>query len=132
MMLPVNSLPVAQTTDVNTALTFSTGNNNAISLSDVDAGTESVGVQLTVTDGSLTLGGTTGLSFSSGDGTADSTMTFVGEIADINTAFQGMSYTPTADYSGDVIFQVVTNDLGNNPSGELSDTDELTITVSRL
>ncbi|AFM24557.1 tandem-95 repeat protein [Desulfomonile tiedjei] len=128
---PVNSLPVAQTTDVNTALTFSTVNNNAISISDVDARTDAIEVQLTVTEGTLTLGGTTGLSFTAGDGTADSTMTFTGKIASVNEAFQGMSYTPTTDYSGDAVFRIVTNDLGNNPSGEQLDTDELGITVRR-
>ena len=58
-----------------------------------------VDVTLTVTNGTLTLAGTTGLAFQAGaDGTA--TMTVRGTIADINTAMNGMSYAPTANYTG--------------------------------
>src|SRR5206468_13097253 len=82
---PVNSVPGAQSTNEDTNLVFSAGNGNLISISDADAGTNSVQVTLTVTNGLLTLNGTTGLIFSVGDGISDATMTFTGTIASINT-----------------------------------------------
>ncbi|AFM28093.1 polysaccharide deacetylase family protein [Desulfomonile tiedjei] len=126
---PVNAVPVAQTMNANTSLIFSTANGNVISISDVDAGTDSVRVQLTATNGNLTLSGIGGLSFSAGDGTADATMTFTGSVASINAALNGMSFTPTSNYSGAATVQIVTNDLGHNPSGEMSDSDTVNITV---
>ena len=53
----MNSVPAAQSTNEDTALVFSAGNGNLVSISDVDAGAASVQVQLTVTNGTLTLSG---------------------------------------------------------------------------
>src|SRR6185369_13810812 len=95
---PVNNVPGPQGTNQNTPLTFSSGNGNQISVADVDAGTSVIQVSLTVTNGTLTLNGVAGLNFAcggcSGDGTADSSMTFQGTISNINTALNGMSFTP--------------------------------------
>jgi len=55
----------------NNGLTFSAANSNAISIADIDAGTNAVRVQLTATNGVITLSGISGLSFTVGDGTAD-------------------------------------------------------------
>ena len=78
---------------------FSAGNGNLVSISDVDAGAASVQVQLTVTNGTLTLSGTAGLTpVAGGSGTA--TMTYTGTIASWNAAMAGMSYAPTANYTG--------------------------------
>ena len=49
---------------------------------------------LTATNGTLTLGTTAGLNFSVGTGTNNSTMTFTGTVAAINTALQGLIYRP--------------------------------------
>src|SRR6185369_16014531 len=73
---PVNSVPAAQTTNEDTALVFSSGNGNLVSISDVDAAAGSMQATLSVTNGTLTLSGTSGLTFTVGDGTADATMTF--------------------------------------------------------
>ena len=75
---PVNTIPGPQTTNEDTSLVFSRGNGNAIIISDVDAAGNPVEVTLTATNGAITLSGTTGLSFTAGDGTADATMTFTG------------------------------------------------------
>src|SRR5206468_2685446 len=109
-------------TNEDTSLTFSSGNGNRISIADVDAGGSSVRVTVTATNGTMTLNGITGLSFTAGDGTADATMTFTGTVANINTALNGMSFAPTADYNGAASVQVTVNDLGNTGSGgSLSD-----------
>ena len=91
---PVNHVPTtAQVVAVNTNLVFSTGNGNAISVTDDDANGASETVTLTAGTGTLTLNGTAGLNFTTGDGTADTTMTFSGTLADINNALAGLSYT---------------------------------------
>src|SRR6185503_18602732 len=108
---PVNVVPGPQGTNQNTPLTFSSGAGNQISVTDVDAGTNAIQVTLTATNGTLTLSGTAGLAFTVGDGTADATMTFTGTIANINTALNGMTYTPNNGFSGAATLTITTNDL---------------------
>src|SRR5207253_286206 len=66
---PVNSVPGGQSTNEDTAKSFSSGVGNALSVADVDVA-ETAGGQLkltlSVSHGTLTLSGTGGLSFSSG------------------------------------------------------------------
>ncbi|MCS6852422.1 MAG: cadherin-like domain-containing protein, partial [Gemmataceae bacterium] len=126
---PVNTVPGPQSTNEDTSLTFT----GTISIADPDAGSNPVQVTLTVTNGVLTLSGTTGLTFSVGDGTADATMTFTGTMANINAALNGMFYTPTADFSGTAVLTITTNDQGNTGTGgPWSDTDTVTITVNAV
>ncbi len=85
---------------------------------------------LTVTssaaNGVLTLAGTTGLTFTTGDGTADPTMTFSGNGRDINTALATLRYTGNANYNGtDTITQTVT-------SGGTTDTETVTVNVAAV
>ncbi|MBU3055927.1 DUF4347 domain-containing protein [Pseudomonas indica] len=128
---PVNSLPPAQSVDQDDVLIFSSGNGNPISISDVDAGSGNVRVTLTATNGLISLGGTAGLSFTTGDGTSDATMTFEGTLADINAALNGMFFRPTPGYNGSANLQITTNDLGLSGSGgNQIDSDTLTITVN--
>ena len=88
---------------------------------------------LSGTHGMLTLNGTSGLTFSTGTGTGDATMTFTGTIANINAALNGLSFSPTADYNGAASLQIVTNDQGNTGTGgALSDTDTVNITVNAV
>src|SRR5262249_2690113 len=63
---PQNHVPAAQSTAIDTPIVFSTGNGNAISISDVDAGANNLEVTLSVGHGVLTLSGTAGLTFSAG------------------------------------------------------------------
>jgi len=114
---PVNTVPAAQAVLQNSQLVFSTGNGNAISIADPDAGGNPVQETLTATNGTLTLGSTAGLSFSVGTGTNNSTMTFTGTIAAINTALQGLTYRPTTNFFGAASLTVNTNDQGFLGSG---------------
>jgi ELWxxDGT repeat protein len=129
---PVNDVPAGQTTIQNDPLIFSTADGNAISISDPDAGTADVQVQLSAENGTITLGSMSGLSFVTGDGTADATMTFTGPIDAINTALDGMTFTPTLNYAGSgAIVSIVTDDLGNTGGdGPKTDTDTVTVTVT--
>jgi hypothetical protein len=129
---PVNSVPLAiQTTPRNVAVVFSGTNGNLISISDIDAGTAAMNIQLAAANGTTTLSTSAGLTFTAGDGTADQTMTFTGTIAAINTALAGMSFAPTAEYTGTgASLQIITNDQGNTGTGgPLVDTDTVAITV---
>ena len=102
----------------NASLVFSTATSNAISVSDVDSDGNAEQVSLSVSNGTLTLSGTTGLTFSTGTGTTNSAMTFTGTLANINAALNGLTYTPTASYSGSDSLAIATNDLGNTgPAG---------------
>ncbi len=126
---PVNNVPGAQNGTEDTNLVFSTGNGNAISVSDVDAST--LTVTLTATNGSLSLSGTAGLSFATGDGSADTTMTFRGTAAAINAALQGMSFRGSLNYNGPASIQIVTSDNGETGTGgTLTDTDTINITLA--
>jgi hypothetical protein len=135
---PVNTVPGPQGTPQDTPLVFSTANGNLISVADVDAGTSSIQVTLTASNGTLTLSGTSGLSFGfsdangtgAGDGTADATMTFRGTLANVNAALSGMSFTPAAGFTGTGSVVITSNDLGNTGSGgPLTDTDTVSIQI---
>ncbi|WP_349369674.1 DUF4347 domain-containing protein [Salinarimonas sp.] len=121
---PVNAVPGAQATNEDTALVFSTGAGNAITVSDVDGG--SLTVTLSVTNGVLTLSGTAGLAFGTGDGASDATMTFTGTVAAVNAALEGLTYTPSTDYSGADTLSITTSD------GGLQDADTVAITVNAV
>jgi hypothetical protein len=96
---PLNSVPTAQSTNEDTTLVFSTANGNPISLGDVDAGSGELAVTLSVAHGTLTLGGTSGLTFTAGSN-GSASMTFSGTLADLNTALAGLAYQPTANFNG--------------------------------
>ena len=130
---PVNSVPGAQTFNEDTSRTFNTANGNLVSISDADAGSNPVEVTLTSTKGAMTLSGITGLAFSAGDGSADTTMTFTGTIADINTALNGLVYAPTLNANGAAQISITTNDQGFTGSpGAQSDTDTITLNITAV
>lgn len=125
---PVNDVPATNVTEEDMKLVFS--GDTQISISDVDAGDNPIQVTLTATHGKLRLSGTTGLTFSVGDGLDDATMTFTGKLSDINGALDGLEFTPASNYSGQATLTLTTNDKGHTGSGELTDTDTTTITIT--
>ncbi|MCA1816082.1 MAG: tandem-95 repeat protein [Acidobacteria bacterium] len=126
---PVNAVPPAPQTVGNGTLVFSAARGNAISVTDADAGDNPVRVTLSVVFGALTLKTTSGLTFSGGDGTDDTAMTFTGTLANINAALDGLSFTPVANFSGRVSLQITTNDLGNTGGSAMGDSDFVTIII---
>ena len=88
---PVNHFPVAQSVILNTTLVFGSDHGNALSVTDVDDGGNTARVTLSVSHGTLTLSGTTGLVFTDGNGTGDTGMTFEGTLSEINAALAGLS-----------------------------------------
>jgi type III secretion system FlhB-like substrate exporter len=130
---PVHSMPGAQSTPISTSLIFSSANGNPLVVSDADSGGGNLQVSLTITNGSLSLSRITGLSFTSGDGSSDTAMTFSGNLANINAALEGLVYTPTTGYNGAASLGITTSDLGNTGSGgALTDSDSITIQVGAV
>ena len=121
---PVNTVPGLQNTTEDTARVFSAGNSNAISVVDVDGG--NLTITLTGVNGTTTLGSLAGLTFTTGDGTADAVMTFSGTQAAINTALNGASFLPGLNFNGNATLTVLSSD------GTLSDSDAVTITVAAV
>ena len=109
---PVLTVPAKQTTS--TFILFSSAAENAITVEDIDAGTNPLQVQLTATNGQLTLGSTSGLSFIAGSGSGDAAVEFRGSSAAVNAALDGMKFTPS---SADGNLQITVNDQGYSGSG---------------
>jgi hypothetical protein len=123
---PVNHVPGGTLHPIeDTNFTFSGG--NLISITDVDAGTDDLEVTLSVSHGTLTLSGTAGLSFTSGDGTTDAAMDFTGSLTAINAALAGLVYTPAPNFNGADSLSITSNDLGHNPGPAQSDSDSVSL-----
>lgn len=130
---PVNNVPAAQITNEDIALIFSAGNGNQIKITDIDAGDNSIQVNLGVTNGALTLASATGLNFITGTGTNNTSMSFTGTIANINAALAMLTYNSLPNFYGSDTLTLVTNDLGSTGAGIAhSDTDTITITVNSV
>ncbi|WKN31504.1 tandem-95 repeat protein [Porifericola rhodea] len=122
---PEVSVPASQTINEDATLDFTTANSTLINVSDVDGDIQEV--TLTSTNGVLSLSQTTGLTFTTGDGTSDALMTFSGSIADVNAALDGASFSPDADYTGNASLEVSTADGKGG-----SDTETISITVDAV
>ena len=137
---PVNTKPGAQTVNEDTNLTFSAANGNLISVADVDIVGGNLTVTLTVSNGTLTLSQSTGLSFAVGGGINNTTMTFTGTATNINAALNGVTYRGNANFNGGDTLTITTNDNGNTGSDPGTsgtgtteeDQDTVAITVSAV
>ncbi len=107
---PAITAPASASVLVTATLVFSTANNNAISVADVNAGGSVEPLTLTSTDGTLTLGSTTGITFTSGANKSAS-MTINGTLANLSAALSGLSFTPAAVGNATVVLSYT--DVGN-------------------
>ncbi len=120
---PFNTIP--DTVSVDEDATFTFQGANVISVADTNApGGATVAVELGVTQGLLTLSGTTGLSFTVGDGTADAALAFSGTFANVNAALAGLTYRAPTNYAGADTLTFTSTSNG------LTDTDSCGITVA--
>ncbi len=127
---PVNGIPRAQTVNEDTKLVFSSGNGNALSVSDADARGGNLTTTLSVLHGTVTLGSISGVTVS-GNGTG--TVSVTGTVAAINDALEGTSYRPDPNYNGSETLTFVTDDNGNTGTGgPLRDSDDIAITVTAV
>ncbi len=127
---PVNTVPTAQSTDEDTALTFGAAGSNALSVSDVDAAPDAASVRVRVDHGTLTVlnGGGVTFDVAKPNGTAD--VRFTGTLTAVNAALQGLRYDSAANYNGGDTLAMTSDDLGHNGTGgALTDTDTVAITV---
>ncbi|WP_429125432.1 retention module-containing protein [Aeromonas veronii] len=122
---PVNQLPGSMTVKEDGSLSLS-----GVSVKDVDAGSAPVSMVLRVEHGVLTLLGATGAVMVQGAGTSE--ITLVGSLADLNQLLaSNLHYEPAKDFWGEDTLTVTASDQGNTGAGgPLSDTDQVTITVT--
>ncbi|MDJ0833996.1 MAG: cadherin-like domain-containing protein [Gammaproteobacteria bacterium] len=90
-----------------TDLVFSIANGNEITVDDGTAGDPILRTTLTVSNGTLTLATTAGLTSVTGDGTG--TIVVIGAESDINNALDGLTFSPTGDYNGPAALTVTTD-----------------------
>jgi len=129
----VNDAPVidnvpAQSTDQDVPVHFNSANNNQISVKDEDAGNGSMTVKLTAAKGKITLVTTANITFVTGSGTLEQTMTFSGKLADLNNALADVIFTPDEGFAGAAQLRVDVDDEGNTPAPPMQ--ASLTIPVS--
>ncbi len=127
---PVNHLPGSNPSG-NEDSTFAIA---GLSVSDVDADPASASQPLTVTlsaaHGVLSLASVAGLTFSTGDGTADALMTFSGTTNAINAALTSVDYHGDSNFNGADTLTITTNDNGHTGPVAAQDQDQLTINVA--
>src|SRR6202034_2103056 len=102
----------------------STANKNAVSIADVSAGSAVEPLTLTAVGGTLTLGSTSGITFSSGTNKSAS-MTINGTLANLNAALSGLTFTPTTIGTATVVLSYT--DVGDG----LLASATITITVGK-
>jgi hypothetical protein len=129
---PQLTVPGAQGVQEDASLTL-----NGISITDIDAGSNRVQLDLSVTDGSFTLASVTGLFDAASGGnailsTTGTSVTLFGTVADLNTALDGLIYTPDPDFSGLASVTITVDDLGNTGPSSQSDSATIQVSVSNL
>ena len=120
-----------QVTAEETPLTFNAANSNLVWISDSDAAGLEMKVRLEITNGVISLNGTTNLVLDIGLGVNDAIVEFRGTVTDVNAALDGMIFTPTNDFNGSASIRILTDDQGNSGiGGALTDDDTINITVT--
>lgn len=128
--VPVNSLPGAQTLDQDLPLVFSSANNNRITVTDPFRPDNAFRVDLSVTNGTLTLPSVQGLT---GTGNGTGTLSYTGNLAQLNTALNGLTYRSATPFLGTATLSLTTTSLdGAGLGGALSKTDTTAINVRSI
>lgn len=119
VVTPDNDTPVVTPAVAQTVAEDATLNFPAMSITDADAdesaGAQQITVTMAVTNGTLSLDGDiSALTFTTGNGTADATMTFTADTADVHTVLQRTThaYNPTANYAGSDTLTITAVDTG--------------------
>lgn len=130
---PVNLVPTAQNILEGGTLLFQNASANRISITDPDAGDNSLEVTLSASAGVFSLGDPGAVQFSKGDGVSDAAMVFRGSQSAINEALSSVTFVPPTTFAGAATLTISTNDLGHTGSGGAkSDTDKVTINVAAV
>jgi len=108
---PVIDAPGDQAVNEDADLVFSSINGNAIVISDVDAGITAIKVTLTAVNGQLTLATTHGLLLVN-DGNGTGSVTFAGNLVNVNAALDGLRFRGEANFHGAVSLIIDVDDQG--------------------
>src|SRR5580704_14802997 len=112
---PTITAPSNGSLSENGSLVFSTSKGNAITVADASAGGSADSLTLSVSHGTLTLATTSGLTFTSGSN-GSALFTVTGTVTNLNAALNGLTYQPTAGYSGSDSLAISIADSGDNLS----------------
>jgi VCBS repeat-containing protein len=133
---PANDAPTLD----NSSTTYNTPQDQALLflaasgdflLNDNDVESGDIRMLLTVNNGTLTLPDVTGLTFLNSTTNGSATLEFSGNLANLQIALDGLTFTPTSGFTGDATLNFTVDDLGNTGSGGAQTaTGSLTITVS--
>ena len=133
---------IASTNNVAPAIVLpgpqNTGEDNlllitGIEISDWDAAAGTLEAQLSSDHGLLTLSQTNGLSFTTGDGIANSNMVFTGSIQQIHDATTNLTYQNLQDFNGSDTITIVVDDQGfTGTDGAKVTTNTLAITIDPI
>jgi hypothetical protein len=121
---PAITAPANVGVQISQVLVFSSANKDAISISDVNAGTALEPLTLTATDGTLSLGSTSGITIVSG-ANGSASMTIKGTLANLNAALSGLTFKPAQIGKATVVLSYT--DVGNG----LMATATININVSK-
>ncbi len=122
--------PASVSLNENGSLVFSSANGNAIVITDGSAGTKVEQLSLAVTHGTLTLPSTSGLSVTSGANGSPS-ITVKGTLVRLNSALNGLKFTPATGYSGSAALTVTYEDLGNNQTASATTAISVVVPASQ-
>jgi len=110
---PVNNPPTITTPAAQTAAEDQTLAISGITVADSDALTaDNLTITLTVTQGTVSLGSTSGLTLASGANNSAS-VAYTGTVSQINAALMSLSYRGDANYVGADTLTITVNDGGN-------------------
>jgi large repetitive protein len=125
---PVISKPASVALDEDTSFVFSGGNKISYVDSDGDANALER-VTLSVSNGTLSLGSTSGITFPTGTSDNSALIVIEGTISDLNNAINNLIYRPSADYNGSDTLTITVNDQGTSVGGAKTTTQTVAITV---
>ena len=116
----VNDAPVIgapSVVQITEGINFVFTGSDRIQISDVDAGSAIERVSISLSFGKFSLSRTTGLTFSTGDGSSDQTMVFSGTLSAINSALDAMVVESDPSWTAGPTLSISVDDLGNSGTG---------------
>jgi hypothetical protein len=123
-------LPADGVTDEDSAFYFDDV-SNVITVTDPDAGTDEVELDLSVTSGVLHFADPTGLTFVNGTANDSDTLEMTGSLDAFDAALDKLQVMPAPDDTDTVTLTAVVDDLGHNgDGGPLTDSDTMDISVN--
>jgi hypothetical protein len=101
----------------NSNVVFSSTKGDAITFTDSFAGSNADTLTLIVSEGTLTLGSTTNVTIT---GNGSSSLTVSGTVANLNSAVNGLTYTPSSNFIGSDSLKISLADAGDSLTGSTS------------